>query len=99
MIICSFSDPDDYKIFVEGACYRFDFSERFGPLFLNTDGTERKRQPGRQVSEAISAWFRQGKRIDDDGVCLYRLPNLHANYTMIGGCKVLLPLTRTGKSA
>ena len=67
--ICSFSDPQDYKIYVEnsrrgGRTYRFDFSERFGPMVIGVNGRE-VAQPGPQHPfwKSVTLWHRQGKRV------------------------------------
>lgn len=46
--LCTFAGP-----VVEYGGYRFEFSERFGPLLLNKDDTPKKDQP---VSERDPFW-------------------------------------------
>jgi len=76
MRICSFSDPQDYRITVAGKVFRFDFSQRFGPLFVDANGRELSRQPGpkREVWKAVTYWLRQGKRVGEDGLCIWDYP-------------------------
>jgi len=72
--LCSFSDQQDYKIRADGKEYIFDFSERFGPSVQRRDGRgEIKNQPGpgAEFWLAVTLWRRQGKRIGDDGFCVW----------------------------
>lgn len=74
--ICSFPDPCNYKIRVNGKEYTFDFSERFGPAVIGKRGNILATQPsGRNPFwRAVSWWVRQGKHIDADGYCLWEQP-------------------------
>lgn len=50
---CSFVDAADQEIMVGGRKVCFDYSDRFGPLVLNEDGTEADKQP---VDESDPFW-------------------------------------------
>lgn len=41
--LCSFHDSDG-EVVVNGKCWRFEFSKRFGPLWVNKNRTEKKNQ-------------------------------------------------------
>jgi hypothetical protein len=76
-VACSFSDPRDYRIKVPGKyrgekVFTFDFSERFGPLVVGADGRE-VAQPGPRHPfwTAVTQWHKQGKRVGDDGLCVW----------------------------
>jgi hypothetical protein len=62
---------------IGGKVFRFDFSDRFGPLVLAKNGSLLERQPGPRSPfwAAIDAWVRQGKQIGDDGICIWRDDN------------------------
>lgn len=71
--ICSFSDPADYKIRFDGGEYRFEWSDRFGPLFIGKTGKIlRNQNPPGKVIDAITKWEKQGKRICPNGYCIWR---------------------------
>lgn len=57
--------------------YRFEDSDRFGPLLLRKDGTTAKNQPGEKSPfwNAHHAWRRQGMRLEEDGItCIFDKP-------------------------
>jgi hypothetical protein len=56
MIVCSFTDASG-EIVVGGVVWRFEFSNYFGPLWLNKDRSEKKNQnPSKKVWDA---WYDQ----------------------------------------
>lgn len=66
-----------FVIVLEGADFRFEDSDRFGPLLLNKDGRPSERQPGERSPfwKAYNAWRRQGRRTADDGkTCVWDKP-------------------------
>lgn len=69
---CSFSDADDYTIAVHGKRYKFLWSDRFGPVRLNRDGSASERDLPRKVVDAIAQWKQQGKRVEA-GLCAWTL--------------------------
>ncbi len=73
--VCSFTDPATYKIKVGKRSIHFEFGERFGPLVVTALGYE-TRQPGHSNDfwRIVSLWFRQSKRVDDDGWCVWDEP-------------------------
>ncbi len=73
-IVCDFTTDPDRRINAGGKVFRFDFSDRFGPLVLGADGSPLDRQPGPRNPfwAAIDAWVRQGKKVGDDGLCIWR---------------------------
>jgi hypothetical protein len=60
--ICDFTTVADIK----RGKHRFDFSDRFGPLFLNAKGEPLKRQPqpGSAAWAAFEEWFRDRSSTD-----------------------------------
>jgi hypothetical protein len=45
------------QVIVNGKVWAFDYSDRFGPLWLKKDGTERKSQnPNKAVWKAFEQW-------------------------------------------
>lgn len=64
MIDC-FGGDDEYLIDVRGKLIRFEWSERFGPLPINKDGSEaRSIGPGHGFWRAASLWNLQGRRLE-----------------------------------
>lgn len=72
-IICGFTTDPDIRIVVAGKEYRFDFSDRFGPLVLGADGQPLENQPGPRSPfwMAATTWVRQGKHVDAAGLCIW----------------------------
>ena len=64
-----------FVLSVEDKSFRFEDSDRFGPLFLKKDGDPREKQCLPEHSpfwRAHRIWVRQGRRTADDGVtCLW----------------------------
>lgn len=71
--ICSFSESDDYFIIVAGKKWRFDFSDRFGPTPVTKAGRELTGHIPGNFYEAVSWWYRQGKKVVD-GLCVWDIP-------------------------
>lgn len=71
--VCSFSDGRNYHIEVRGKTYFFDWSDRFGPLRMNSDGTDSKRELPLYVIDAMQRWFEQGKQRGPNGLCVWRV--------------------------
>lgn len=69
-IVTSFHD-DDCRIEVDGKVYPFEWSERFGPLPVNEDGSERKTAWPRKVWKAVDRWIALGKEKDGAGLCVW----------------------------
>jgi hypothetical protein len=64
----------DYHIQVRGKLVRFEWSEMFGPMPVNADGSEaRSIGPRHGFWRAASLWNLQGRRIED-GVCVWHEP-------------------------
>jgi len=70
--IDSWDDGIEYRIEVAGhRTVFFDWSDRFGPLFVTNRRLERKTQLKHpDVWNAIQWWFDQGKR-HQDGLCIW----------------------------
>jgi hypothetical protein len=50
----------DNEINVDGRIWRFDFDRQLGPLWLKSDGTERKCQmPNKRVWAAFEEWLKE----------------------------------------
>lgn len=63
-----------YQMQVNGKEMYFEWSDRFGPLVVQKDGSE-MRQPGQKHSfwPAMQAWFDQGKRVCSNcNRCIWR---------------------------
>lgn len=59
---CILTVPDDYgEATVNGRKWRWDYTNWGGPIFLNKDGTDRKRLPGEKhpVWKAFEKWERK----------------------------------------
>lgn len=67
-----FADPIR-KITVAGKSFFFEDHRYFGPLATSKDGDPKARQPGPRSPfwYAWSLWFKQGKRVTDDGECIW----------------------------
>jgi len=58
--IVSVCDMPDNEITVDGRPWRFDFDRHLGPLWLKSDGTERKCQmPNKRVWAAFEKWLKE----------------------------------------
>lgn len=69
--ICSFSDPKDYRIQVDGKVYIFDFSPMFGPSFYDRRRNLVSIRPRHPFWKGFEPWLKQGKRVDMDGLCVW----------------------------
>jgi hypothetical protein len=61
---CVVSMPDDYgQARVNGQVWRWDWHNYLGPIFLNKDGSDKKRQPGPKhpVWRAVARWQKKRK--------------------------------------
>ena len=86
--VCSFRDPLDYRIYVGGKLYRFEFSERFGPALLGKRGDVLE---GGRIRErhpfwlGFNPWLNQGKRVDAwTGLCVWHEPKPTFFRRMVG---------------
>lgn len=82
-----FSDPDIYRIYVNGKTYTFDFSERFGPSKCKKNGDICSVQNfSGNIYDAIQYWFDQGKQVSPEGLCIWdEPPDPHEGAIHIGG--------------
>ena len=69
--ICSFSDPQDYRIVVDGKTYIFDFSPMFGPSFYDRRRNLKVIPSRHPFWKGFNPWLKQGKRIGPDGICVW----------------------------
>lgn len=83
--ICSFSDGKTYRLNFEGKIYYFDFSVRFGPWFETKTGREANQDVPNAVLDAISQWSMQGKRVCENGLCVWRPKNTTLMATKFNG--------------
>lgn len=75
--ICYFSDQCDYKIRTRDKVWIFEWSDRFGPLVITKSGKPCVHQPTAERHPfllAVSYWSKQGKRVGDDGYCVWERP-------------------------
>lgn len=64
----------EYFIEVRGQRIRFEWSDIFGPLPINKNGTEAKSiGPKHGFWRAVSWWNLQGRKIEN-GLCVWRVP-------------------------
>lgn len=70
--ICSFTTFADVTIAINGQVFRFEWSDRFGPLMLGKRGQPLANMlPTRSLFwKALHWWIKQGKRVEN-GRCLY----------------------------
>ena len=72
--VCSFTEAPTYTIEVGGRSWRFEWSDHFGPLFINKCGSPMRTQPNPiAVLAALSWWAQQGKRVEG-GLCVWETP-------------------------
>jgi len=71
-VVCTFTDPEVYRMDVGGKSYLFEFGV-FGPLLLNRRGDPAKSAPPVIFLRAVSLWCTQGKRVED-GLCIWDQP-------------------------
>lgn len=86
-----------FVITVAGRAFRFEDSDRFGPLLVLRNGAEARHQPPEKSPfwRAYSLWRKQGRRLADDGMtCVWdHVPIAHLivrhmsgrNYQIVGG--------------
>ncbi len=73
--VCILSVADgDYQIDVGGRVIPFEFSDRFGPIPLNKNGEISARRPTNKFLNAATLWVEQGKRVGEDGLCIWEEP-------------------------
>lgn len=75
VVVCNFSDPLTYTLTDGARTWRFEFSERFGPLLVDKDGRTLDRQPTSERHpfwRPFRLWLHQGKHADESGVCWWR---------------------------
>lgn len=73
----------DYRIEVRGKVVRFEWSERFGPMPVNKDGSEAPSiGPKHPFWRASSLWNLQGQRVEN-GMCIWHEPH-RPEYETIG---------------
>lgn len=64
----------DYRIDVRGKTIRFEWSEQFGPMPVNRDGSEaRSIKHNHPFWRIVSLWNLQGRRIEN-GMCIWHEP-------------------------
>ena len=58
-----------------GRVYRFEWHAYLGPTFLRKDGEPLARYPSERnpMWHAFNAWYRQGRKVDADGGCIWSL--------------------------
>lgn len=66
-----------FVIIVGAKQYRFDDSDRFGPLFIRKDGNVAENALGERSPfwKAHRIWRQQGRRLEEDGItCIFDKP-------------------------
>ena len=72
--LCILGGGDEYAIHIDGEVYRFEFHDRFGPLPLTKTGRERSLGPKHKFWTVVTWWSQQGRRVDENGVCIWEQP-------------------------
>lgn len=91
--ICNFSDPHSYRIKINGRTHYFDWSDRFGPLFMTKDGRDLNNQnPPKLVWGALSQWKKQGKRLCAAGFVVWRPEPYDVPYWIVPRVGIMTPL-------
>ena len=81
-----------FVIDVHGKHYRFEDSDRFGPLLLKKKGEPAVNQPTERSPfwKAHHLWKQQGRRVGDDGVtCVYDAPR-PTQYRKVGRQRIIV---------
>lgn len=60
----------DFTIQVNGKRIRFEFHPYCGPIAIKKTGEAKKVQP-HAFLEAASLWAQQGKKVGEDGLCIW----------------------------
>jgi len=75
--VCILSGGDIHKLIVDGKTHWMEFHPFCGPCFwADAQGKELKNQPSERnkVWRAVELWCKQGKCVDDAGVCVWEEP-------------------------
>ena len=69
-----FGDSTGHLMRVNGKTFKFEWSDRFGPLLISkkTGKTLENQNAPKLFFEAVSLWSKQGKRVSPDGFCVWR---------------------------
>jgi hypothetical protein len=59
---------EEYRILVDGRFFTFEWHAYFGPSVLGRRGNPLSVQP-MKVVKAVELWDRQGRQLDDQGMC------------------------------
>lgn len=92
--ICSFTDFDDVRLVTaDGSEFRFEFSKRFGPLMIGKRGRTIDALPPKRSKfwRALTAWCKQGHRVDGSGYAVFSLPAPERYVTLAGRHMALVP--------
>jgi hypothetical protein len=72
-VLCC-SGGTEYRIVADGREYRFDFGAYVGPSLIGKRGGYLASIPPHKFLVAVSWWCRQGKRVGEDGLCIWEIP-------------------------
>jgi hypothetical protein len=61
----------EYTIIIEGKNYRFEVQFYCGPFPLNKDGTTKNLSNKHPFWKAVSLWAQQGRRVDENSICIW----------------------------
>lgn len=83
---CILTGGPTHTITVDGKVMTFEMHHYFGPGVLKKDGDPYARQPGPRHPfwDAVTAWCKQGKRLTDDGECIWE-PEKEPELEHLGG--------------
>jgi hypothetical protein len=63
-----------HQIIIDGTRYIFEWSEMWGPLPMTRSGRVRELGHNHKIWRATGLWSKQGKRVDEYGVCVWEYP-------------------------
>lgn len=75
-LVCITLGGPDRSIVVKGRTYRFEDHPSCGPALVGARGQILDNQPGERCPfwHAYGLWSKQGKRLDDAGLCVWEEP-------------------------
>lgn len=95
-VACILTGGLDYKIGVGGRIIPFEMHPYCGPCALTKTGRELKLGPRHPFWNAVTLWNEQGRRVSDQGLCLWQEPPDFLSFYKRTGKKTYL--TKEGKS-
>jgi hypothetical protein len=91
----NFGGPN-YKISIEGKVYTFEDHPWIGPAMLKKNGDPAIYQPG-WFLEAVTWWYQSGKKVGEDGLCVWEYPAEPITKTLCKGHAEVVGWTKPRK--